>query len=71
MSTNPKLAGIAIGDYVTIINAYGREVRGQVVRLGSGGCMLTAGDALLRAEESNTVRVERRSAANEIFSTDA
>jgi ribosomal protein L35AE/L33A len=64
MSTSPKLAGVAIGDYVTIVNAYGREVRGRVVEVhGDGHCTLATGDAQqlnLRADESNTVRVERR-----------
>ena len=63
MATSLKLAGVAIGDYVTILNAYGREVRGRVVQIhGDGHCTLIAGDSRLplRADESNTVRVERR-----------
>lgn len=56
-----KLAGVAIGDYVTIVNAYGREVRGRVAIVHSTHCTILAGDkeVAMRADESNTVNVSR------------
>lgn len=56
-----KLAGVAIGDYVTILNAYGREVRGRVAIVHSTYCTILAGDkhVAMRADESNTVNVSR------------
>ena len=54
-----KLAGVAIGDYVTIVNTYGREVRGRVAIVHSNYCTILAGDTqvAMRADESNTVYV--------------
>jgi hypothetical protein len=56
-----KLAHVAIGDYVTIVNAYGREVRGRVAIVHSNYCTILAGDkqVAMRADESNTVNVSR------------
>jgi len=56
-----KLAGVAIGDYVTIVNAYGREVRGRVAIIHSTHCTILAGEkeVAMRADESNTVNVSR------------
>ncbi|HTS22185.1 MAG TPA: hypothetical protein VMN79_10275 [Casimicrobiaceae bacterium] len=63
MRSGQKLYGVSIGDFVTIVNAYGREVRARVVQVHADGCCtVVAGDNRLwvRADESNTVRVERR-----------
>jgi hypothetical protein len=60
MAASP-LSGVAIGDYVTILNAYGRHVRGRVVEVHrDGSCTLIgSGGARLQADASNAVRVER------------
>ena len=59
MAACPLLAGIAVGDYVTIINAYDRKVRGRVVQVyRDGHCAIEAGELMLLADEWNTVHVE-------------
>ena len=59
MHGDRKFADVAIGDYVTIKNAYGREIRGRVVVVHRDHCTILAGanQTALRADESNTVRV--------------
>ena len=54
-----KLADVAIGDYVTIVNAYGREVRGRVAIVHRDHCTILAGEkhVAMRADESNTLYV--------------
>ena len=59
MSTSRTFADVAIGDYVTIKNAYGREVRGRVVDVHRDHCTILSGvnQVALRADASNTVQV--------------
>jgi hypothetical protein len=59
MPGGAKLADVAIGDYVTIVNAYGREIRGRVAIVHRDHCTIVMGEnhVAVRADESNTVRV--------------
>ena len=63
MSTSRTFADVAIGDYVTIKNAYGRQVRGRVVVVHRDHCTIVSGEnqVAIRADASNTVHVSHTS----------
>jgi hypothetical protein len=63
MTVDRKLAAVSVGDYVTIVNPYGRQVRGRVATVHADGhCTVIVGEGKLAlpADDSNTVRVEHR-----------